>query len=84
MMEQGPLGGIHISLKRQKNQEEGAGKVAHVIKHLPTKCEALSSNPTTAKKSIKNQVEDNGGEAKERPLLGPIILRPPVRWHLKC
>jgi hypothetical protein len=30
-----------------------AGGVAHVIGHLPSKCEALSSNPSIAKKQTK-------------------------------
>jgi hypothetical protein len=34
---------------------EKAGEVAQVVKCLPSKCEALSSNPTTAKKKKKSE-----------------------------
>jgi hypothetical protein len=32
-----------------------AGGVPQVVKHLPGKCEALSSNPSTAKKHKKEK-----------------------------
>jgi hypothetical protein len=30
-----------------------AGGVTQAVEHLPNKCEALSSNPSTTKKSLK-------------------------------
>jgi hypothetical protein len=36
-----------------KNTPFGVGGVTQVIEHLPSKCEALSSNPSTAKKEKK-------------------------------
>jgi hypothetical protein len=32
-----------------------AGEVSQVVEHLPSKCEALSSNPSTAKKKKKKK-----------------------------
>jgi hypothetical protein len=42
-----------VSLKR-------AGRMAQVIESLHSKCEALSSNPSTTKKKKKKQEEENG------------------------
>jgi hypothetical protein len=37
---------------------EGAGKVAQVVQHLPSKCEALSSNPSAAKEKNQDKYQD--------------------------
>jgi hypothetical protein len=41
---------IHIQFIKGKQEEKTAGGVAEVVERLPSKCEALSSNPSTAKK----------------------------------
>jgi hypothetical protein len=40
------------------NVENGADRVAQVVEQLPSKCEALSSNPNTAKKENQMNVEN--------------------------
>jgi hypothetical protein len=35
----------------------GAGRVAVVIKHLPSKCETLSTNPSTIKEKKEGKIE---------------------------
>jgi hypothetical protein len=35
-----------------------AGEVSQVVEHLPSKCEALSSNPSTAKKKKKKKKKE--------------------------
>jgi hypothetical protein len=37
----------------QKKLKKKAGRVTQVVEHLPTKCEAMSSNITMAKKKKK-------------------------------
>jgi hypothetical protein len=37
-------------LKKKKKWGRGAGGVCQVVEHLPSKCDALSSNSSTAKK----------------------------------
>jgi hypothetical protein len=44
---------------RVKSGNLGAGGVIQVVEHLPSKCEALSSNPSTKKKR-KERKKDPG------------------------
>jgi hypothetical protein len=39
---------------RKEGRKERASGVTQVIECLPSKCEALSSNPSTAKKKVKS------------------------------
>jgi hypothetical protein len=41
------------TLSRKNPLQKRAGRVAQVIEHLPGKCKALTSNPSTAKKKKK-------------------------------
>jgi hypothetical protein len=38
------------TLSQQNTSQKGAGGVAQVVEHLPSKNEALNSNPSTVKK----------------------------------
>jgi hypothetical protein len=40
-----------------KKEKERAGRVAQVVEHLPSKCEALSSNSSIVKKKKKDEVK---------------------------
>jgi hypothetical protein len=39
------------TLSRKTTIHKSTGRVAQVVKHLPSKCEALNSNPSTEKKT---------------------------------
>jgi hypothetical protein len=41
---------LHLSVFKDKNYIFRAGRVAQVVEQLPSKHEALTSNPSTAKK----------------------------------
>jgi hypothetical protein len=41
----------HKMRSYHKNNQKRAGKVTQVVEHLPSKCEALSSTPSTSKKT---------------------------------
>jgi hypothetical protein len=41
---------IRLHLENTQQQQKKADEVAHVVECLSSKCEALNSNPTTAKK----------------------------------
>jgi hypothetical protein len=40
----------------QTNRAKGAGVMAQVIEHLPSKCKALCSNPRTTKKKKESRM----------------------------
>jgi hypothetical protein len=62
-------------LKNKLKQEDWA--VADVVECLPSKCEALSSIPDTAKnkKRKKEKEEEGGGEREELYSLAFITIR---------
>jgi hypothetical protein len=49
-----------LSQKKKKNHRKRASGVTQVAEHLPSKCEALSSNPTTAKNQTNKRVKARG------------------------
>jgi hypothetical protein len=42
--------------RKKKNTKKRAGRVTQVVEHLPSKSEALSSSPSTAKKKRKQTI----------------------------
>jgi hypothetical protein len=56
-------------MSQKITQANWAGSMAQVVEHLPTKCEALSLNPITAKKSeyqiSKNKTIQNKNKTKK-------------------
>jgi Fe-S cluster biogenesis protein NfuA len=46
-----------VALSTQR-EAKGAGRGAQVVVHLPGKCEALSSNPSTAKKGKEGELKN--------------------------
>jgi hypothetical protein len=43
------------TLSQEYSAQNRTGRVAQVVEHLPSKCEALSSNPRTSKKKKKEE-----------------------------
>jgi hypothetical protein len=43
---------VHKTLSQKYATPKKAGGVAYVVEHLPSKCEAMSSNPSIIKKQI--------------------------------
>jgi hypothetical protein len=46
---------VHKTLPLKYTTRNRAGGVAEVVEHLPSKCEALNSNPSTAKNKQTNK-----------------------------
>jgi hypothetical protein len=52
-------------MRQGQEFQEMPGTVAQVVEHLPSKCEALNSNPISQKKEKKkNFRKENGGRHK--------------------
>jgi hypothetical protein len=68
----GPHGGTCLKERKEEGRKEGeregkwAGDVAQAVEHLPSKCKALSSNPSTIlkKKEKSNKKSDLQGGTK--------------------
>jgi hypothetical protein len=58
-----------IQSQKHPTQKNRAGGVAQVVVHLPSKCEAPSSNPRTAKKKKKKKKKEI--EREERVQAAP-------------
>jgi hypothetical protein len=58
---------------KKYSTQKRAGRVAQVIEDLPSKCEALSSNPTT-----------RGGKKKQKNLQSLPCLSPTFLWEPVC
>jgi hypothetical protein len=62
----------------QNNQSKKAGGMAQAVKHLPNKCKALSSNPsTTGKEGGRKKKKEKPNETRTlRPLPTPKTCTP--------
>jgi hypothetical protein len=49
------MGNGQCSHEILKLRLKGAGRMIQVVKRLPSKCEALSSNPSTLQKKVKTE-----------------------------
>jgi hypothetical protein len=65
----------HITLFRRQSLSLGAGGIAQGVVYLPSKCETLSSSPSTAKKSGGEEEEEEKKTTESHHLWASLLCQ---------